>query len=62
MNKIAIVSLIAGVLTIGLVGLASHAQADVGWVRAVNEPGFGWVNTISQPHVSVPHVDTTVHH
>jgi len=61
MNEIAIASLIAGVLTTGLVGLASPTRADIGWVHAVNDPGFGWVNTISQPHVSVPHVDTTVH-
>lgn len=62
MKKIAIASLVAGALTTGLVGLASPAQADVGWVHAVNEPGFGWVNHISQPHVYVPHVDAIVHH
>ncbi len=61
MNRIAIASLIAGVLTTGFVGLASPAQADIGTVEWVHQPGFGWVNTVSQPHVRVPHVDTTVH-
>lgn len=54
MNKLTIASLIAGVLTTGLIGLASPAQADIGH--------HIWVNTISQPSVYVPHVDTSVHH
>lgn len=61
MTDIAIAALIAGALTTGLVSLASPAHADAGWVRVVNQPNFGWVNTISQPYVHVPHVDATAH-
>ncbi|MDV3127102.1 hypothetical protein M1247_19415 [Mycobacterium sp. 21AC1] len=53
MKNIGIASLIAGALTAGLVGLAAPAQADIGH--------HIWVNDITQPHVYVPHVDTTVH-
>jgi hypothetical protein len=54
MKNIGIATLIAGALTAGVVGLAGPAQADIGH--------HIWVNTITQPNVYVPHVDTTVHH
>jgi hypothetical protein len=48
---------IAGVVASGLaaavLGLAGPAQADVGH--------HDWIYDITQPQVSVPHVDTTVH-
>ena len=54
MKNFGIASLIAGALTAGVVGLAAPAQADIGH--------HIWVDTITQPHVYVPHVDTTPHH
>ena len=54
MKNFGIASLIAGALTAAVVGLAGPAQADIGH--------HIWVDTITQPHVYVPHVDTTVHH
>ncbi|BBY46818.1 hypothetical protein MARA_02480 (plasmid) [Mycolicibacterium arabiense] len=54
MKNFGIVSLAAAALTAGVLGLAAPAQADLGH--------HIWVNTITQPHVAVPHVDTTVHH
>ena len=54
MKKFGIASLVAAAMTAGVVGLAAPAQADLGH--------HIWVNTITQPSVHVPHVDTTVHH
>jgi hypothetical protein len=54
MKKLGLTSLIAGALTAGVLGFAGTAQADIGH--------HNWANTVGQPSVYVPHVDTTVHH
>jgi hypothetical protein len=54
MQNFGVTSLMAGAMTAGVVGLAAPAQADIGH--------HIWVDTITQPHVYVPHADTTVHH
>jgi hypothetical protein len=51
MRKFGIAAIIASGLTAAMLGIAGPAQADVGH--------HDWVNII-QPHVTVPHVDTTV--
>ena len=54
MQKFGFASLIAAAMTAGILGLAAPAQADLGHEI--------WVNTITNPHVYVPQVDTTPHH
>lgn len=54
MKKFGFASLIAAAATAGIVGFAAPAQADLGH--------HVWVNTITNQHVYVPHVDTTPHH
>jgi hypothetical protein len=52
MKKIGFATIIASGLTAAVLGLAGPAQADIGH--------HDWVNN-TQPQVSVPHVDTSVH-
>jgi hypothetical protein len=53
MKKFGFATIIASGLTAAVLGLAGPAQADIGH--------HIWVNDITQPAVSVPHVDTSVH-
>jgi hypothetical protein len=53
MKKFGFAAMIASGLTAAVLGLAGPATADVGH--------HDWVNTV-QPSVSVPSVDTSVHH
>ncbi|WP_197518849.1 hypothetical protein [Mycobacterium sp. ACS1612] len=53
MKKFGFATMIASGLAAAVLGLAGPAQADIGH--------NGWVNNITQPQVSVPHVDTSVH-
>ena len=52
MKKFGYATVVAGGFTAAVLGLAGPAQADIGH--------HVWVNEITQPQVSVPHVDTTV--
>jgi hypothetical protein len=52
MKKFGFATIIASGLTAAVLGLAGPAQADIGH--------HDWVNN-TQPQVSVPHVDTSVH-
>jgi hypothetical protein len=53
MKKFGFATIIASGLTAAVLGLAGPAQADMGH--------HVWVDTMGQ-HVTVPQVDTTVHH
>ncbi len=53
MKKFGFATIIASAMTAAVLGLAGPASADIGH--------HGWVNDITQPQVSVPHVDNTVH-
>jgi hypothetical protein len=53
MKKFGFATMIVSGLFAAVVGLAGPASADIGH--------HDWVNDISQPSVSVPHVDTSVH-
>jgi hypothetical protein len=54
MRKFGFASLTAAAMTAGILAFAAPAQADLGHEI--------WVNTITNPHVHVPHVDTTPRH
>lgn len=73
MKKIAVVSAVAGALSVAVIGLAGPAQADdngYGFGRHGNDFGYNsgygrdsnnpWLNQL-YPSVRVPHVDTSVH-
>jgi hypothetical protein len=51
-KKFGFASAIATALTVGVLGLAAPAQADIGH--------HDWVNNVNST-ASAPHVDTTVH-
>ena len=53
MKKFGFATIIASGLAAGVLGLAGPASADIGH--------HGWVYDITQPQVSVPNVDTSVH-
>jgi hypothetical protein len=53
MKKFGFASAIAAALTVGVLGLAAPAQADLGH--------HDWVNDMTSQTAQVPHVDTTVH-
>lgn len=53
MKKFGFATVIASGLAAAVLGLAGPAQADIGH--------HDWIYDITQPQVSVPHVDTTVH-
>ena len=53
MKKFGFATIAASGLAAAALGLAGPAQADIGH--------HGWVNNV-QPQVSVPQVDTSVHH
>ena len=52
MKKLGFATIVAGGMAAAVLGLAGPAQADIGH--------HAWVNDITQPQVSVPHVDTSV--
>jgi hypothetical protein len=76
MRKIGLVGVVAGALSVAVIGLAGPAQAvDNGWGFGGNGNDFGydrgygygnrdsnnpWLNQL-YPSVRVPHVDTSVH-
>ena len=53
MKKFGFATVIAGGLAAAALGIAGPAQADIGH--------HDWIYEITQPQVSVPHVDTSVH-
>ncbi len=53
MKKFGLATIIASGLTAAVLGLAGPAQADLGH--------HDWIHDITQPQVSVPQVDTSVH-
>ncbi|PRC46425.1 hypothetical protein C6A85_90140 [Mycobacterium sp. ITM-2017-0098] len=74
MRKIGLVGVVAGALSVAVIGLAGPAQADDnGWGFGGHGNDFGydygygrsdsnnpWLNQL-YPSVRVPHVDTSVH-
>jgi hypothetical protein len=53
MKKLGFATIVVSGLAAAVLGLAGSAQADVGH--------HDWIYDITQPQVSVPHVDTSVH-